>query len=106
MCDLSLSGFCVTASTTLAGCHVITVAPGSTSFHGNQPRLTVPMNVNVSFPLYLRPVSQQNKHLVPAGPLLDTWVPTHDFSLVGDFFFLPFLMTVQQFLLTVLFLIN
>lgn len=46
-----LSGFSVTASTTLAGHHVIAVAPASTSFRGNRLRLTVPMNVNVSFPL-------------------------------------------------------
>lgn len=91
----------MTASTTLAGCHVITVAPASISFHGNQPRLTVPMNVNVSFPLSLRPVSQQNKDLVPAGPLLDTLFSKHDFSLVGDFFCLPFLMAEQHFLYSV-----
>lgn len=63
---LCISGFSVTASTTLVARHVIAVAPASTSTHGNQPRLTVPMNVNVSLSFLLK----QNNVLIPAGASL------------------------------------
>lgn len=42
---MTRTSFYATASTTLAARHVIAVAPASTSFHGNQLLLTVPMNV-------------------------------------------------------------
>lgn len=43
-----LTGYSVTVSTTPVVFHVVSAVQDTASYHGNQPRPTVPMSVNVS----------------------------------------------------------